>query len=118
MRTAGLQSKLEGLEARLAQLDVELAVPAPSPIRLHPSHSDPYRSKTGKLAATLPDPDVRPSALDALRGLIKQVVVYDGPDGTMLELEGALAAMVGLAQKRKNPPVRAGFPYAGCGDQI
>jgi len=63
MRTAGLQSKLEGLEARLAQPDVELAVPAPSPIRLHPNLSELYRRKTGEFAATLADPMSAPRHL-------------------------------------------------------
>ena len=103
IRTPGLQSKLEALEARLAQLDTELAAPAPSPVRLHPNLAELYRRKTGELAATLADPDIGPSALDALRGLIEQVTVYDGPDGTTLDLEGALSAMVGLAQNEKSP---------------
>lgn len=101
IRTQGLQGKLEELEARLARLDAELAAPAPSPLRLHPNLSELYRRKTAELAATLADPDVGPSAIDALRSLIERVTIDEGPEGTTLDIEGALAAMIGLAQNDK-----------------
>lgn len=40
-RTAGLQAKLDALEGRKAALEAELAVPAPSPVRLHPNLGAP-----------------------------------------------------------------------------
>jgi DNA invertase Pin-like site-specific DNA recombinase len=104
LRTAGLKDRLEDLEARLAELDAKLKAPAPSPIRLHPNLTEIYRRKVGDLAATLSDPEIRTSALETIRGLITRVTVCDGADGITLQLEGALTAMIGLAQNDKSPP--------------
>ena len=98
MRNQGLKGKLEDLEARLAQLDAELATPPPSPVRLHPNLSELYRQKVTELAATLNDAEMRTPALEVIRGLIERVTVHDGPDGVVLDLEGAITSMIGLAQ--------------------
>ncbi|MDO9526175.1 MAG: recombinase family protein [Gemmobacter sp.] len=98
LRTPGLKAKLEDLEARLASLDEALAAPAPSPIRLHPNLSELYRRKVAELAVTLSDPDIRTQALETIRGLIERVTVRILDDQITLELDGALSAMVGLAQ--------------------
>ena len=98
LRTPGLKSKLEDLEARLAELDKALSAPAPSAVRLHPNLSEVYRRKVAELAITLSDPDIRTKALETIRGLIASVTVRATADGITLELEGALSAMVGLAQ--------------------
>ena len=52
---------------------------------------------------TLADPEIRAPALELIRSLISRVTVLDGPDGVSLELEGALTAMIGLAQNVKSP---------------
>ncbi len=98
LRTPGLKGRLEALEARLAELDAALEAPAPSPVRLHPNLAEMYRRKVAELAATLQDPEIRTPALETIRGLIERVVVRVSAAGITLELEGALAAMVGLAQ--------------------
>lgn len=98
LRTPGLKSKLEDLEARLAELDKALSAPAPSAVRLHPNLSEVYRRKVTELAVTLSDPDIRTKALETIRGLIASVTVRATADGITLELEGALSAMVGFAQ--------------------
>ena len=103
LRTAGLKERLEGMETRLAELDVKLAAPAPSPVRLHPNLSEIYRNKVTELATTLADPEIRTTALEIVRSLITRVTVVEGPDGLTLDLEGALAAMIGLAQNNKIP---------------
>ncbi len=103
LRTQGLLDKMKMLEARLAEIDEDLAAPLPPPVRLHPNLSELYRRKTADLAATLADPDVGAGALDALRGLIERVTVYETPEGVTLDLEGALTAMIGLAQNAKSP---------------
>ena len=98
LRTPGLKGKLEELEVRLAEIDQDLTAPAPSPVRLHPNLSEMYRRKVAALAETLADPEIRTPALETIRGLIEAVTVHVTPEGSKLELEGALAAMVGLAQ--------------------
>ncbi len=99
LRTPGLKDKLEGLEARVTALDEALAAPAPSPVRLHPNLSELYRRKVTELAATLTDPGIRVQALEVVRGLIEGVTVHvDADDAVTLDLEGALTAMLSLAQ--------------------
>ena len=99
LRTPGLKEKLEDLEARVTALDEALTAPAPSPVRLHPNLSDLYRRKVTELSATLADPGIRAQALEVVRGLIERVTVHTGAEGAVtLDLEGALTAMLSLAQ--------------------
>jgi len=53
--------------------------------------------------STLMDPEIRTQGLEALRGLIERVTVKHGSNGIVLTLDGALTAMIGLAQNAKNP---------------
>ena len=99
LRTPGLKDRLEDLESRLAALDDALAAPPTSPVRLHPNLSELYRRKVTELAATLNDPAIRTPALETVRGLIERVTVHmDDSDAVTLELDGALTAMLELAQ--------------------
>ncbi|MBW4976191.1 recombinase family protein [Roseovarius mucosus] len=98
LRTAGLKTKLEEMEARLAEISTKLAAPAPSPVRLHPQLSEIYRRKVEELSKTLADPDIRPMALETIRGLIKSVTVHETASGVRIDLYGAITALVGLAQ--------------------
>jgi hypothetical protein len=75
LRTAGLKTKLEEMEARLAEVDAKLSAPAPSLVRLHPQLSQIYRRKVEKLSETLADPEIRPMALETIRGLIESVTI-------------------------------------------
>jgi len=102
LRTPGLKVRLEALETRLDELDATLAAPLPTPVRLHPNLSEMYKKKVTELAATLADPEIRPAALEIIRALITRVTVLDGQNGLTLELDGALTAMIGLAQNGKN----------------
>ena len=56
-----------------------------------------------ELAVTLANPDIRTAALKVVRVLITRVTFQRGVEGLTLELEGALTAMIGLAQNEKNP---------------
>jgi site-specific DNA recombinase len=42
--------------------------------------------------------NIRTPALEAIRGLIERVTVLDDPAGITLDLEGAVTAMIDLAQ--------------------
>ena len=98
LRTAGLKTKLEDMEARLAEINTKLTAPAPSPVRLHPQLSEIYRRKVEELSQTLADPEIRPMALETMRGLIQSVTIVETADGMRIELDGAITALVGLAQ--------------------
>jgi hypothetical protein len=75
-----------------------------SEIRLRPNPVEFYRKKVAGLAATLADPEIRPAALETIRGLITRVTVFANPERITLALDGALTAMIGLTQNDKSPP--------------
>ncbi len=99
MRAPGLQQKLDELEGRRAVLETELAAAPGTPIRLMPNLADVYREKVTVLHEALTGADGT-EALEAVRGLIDQVVVRPAEAGTGLEVEliGEIAAMLRLAQ--------------------
>jgi hypothetical protein len=76
-------------------------------VRLHPNLSELYRSKVADLAQALSDPSIRTGALEIIRGLIERVTIKHERDGVQIELEGALAAMIGLAQNEQSRPEAA-----------
>lgn len=51
-----------------------------------------------ELAQTLADPSIRTAALEIIRGLITRVTIHETDTGVKIELEGAITAMIGLAQ--------------------
>ncbi|ARE85368.1 resolvase [Roseovarius mucosus] len=98
LRTAGLKTKLEEMELRLAEIDAKLQAPEPTAVRIHPQLSEIYRRKVEGLSETLADPEIRPMALDTIRGLIQSVTVHETTSGVRIDLDGAITALVGLAQ--------------------
>jgi hypothetical protein len=118
LRTAGLKTKLEEMEARLAEIDVKLAAPAPSPVRLHPQLSEIYRRKVEELSKTLADPEIRPMALETMRGLIQSVTVHETVDGVRIDLAGAITALVGLAQPGADAILRVGSVEVVAGGRV
>lgn len=100
LRTPGLLQRLNDTEAKKFELETQLSAPAPSPVRLHPGLPEIYRKKVADLTASLKDDTIRPRALDALRGLIERVSVHASGTsiGPVLELEGAITAMIERAQ--------------------
>ena len=98
LRTAGLKIKLEEMELRLAEIDAKLRAPEPTAVRIHPQLSEIYRRKVEELSETLADPGIRPMALETIRGLIQSVTVHEMASGVRIDLDGAITALVGLAQ--------------------
>ena len=114
LRTPGLLAQLQDLEAQKAKLEAQLASPAPEPVRLHPNLSVLYKRKVEDLTASLADPSIRQQALDMIRGLIARVIVRhdEEEDQIVLELEGALTAMLDAAQ------AGAGAGIDGCSVKV
>ena len=105
-RTAGLQQRLEELEARKAALEQELAADPPPPVRLHPNLAQVYRAKVERLHVALADPGLRDEALGILRGLIERVVIHpagdsSADDGLQIELAGEIVKMIELGLDAK-----------------
>jgi site-specific DNA recombinase len=74
----------------------------PPPL-LHPQMADIYRTKVTQLAKALQEPESRPEATEALRGLVDAIVLTPDQAGETLgiELRGNLAAMLGATRKTK-----------------
>jgi len=113
--------KLQGLEQRRTQVEELLSAPPPSPVALYPNLSEIYKRKVTAMAAALADPAIRTQALESIRGLIGSVTVQSGPNGITLELDGAITAMLDLAQpgaahtiNQSSVKVVAGARYAFC----
>ena len=100
-RTAGLQQRLEELEARKAALEQDLAADPPPPVRLHPNLAQVYRSKVERLHEALADPALHDEALGILRGLIERVVIHPAEDGLQVEIVGEIVKMIELSLDAK-----------------
>jgi site-specific DNA recombinase len=100
LRSAGVQQRLDGLEARKAELERALnTAPSPAP-RLHPKLAEVYRQRVETLATALGGPDSS-EALEVIRSLIERVVLHPAPDGQRgfeIELVGEIAAMAKLGR--------------------
>ncbi len=97
LRAAGLQTKLDELEARKVALETDVAAaPAAAP-RLHPNLAEVYRRKVQSLQDALRDATMHAEALEILRGLVDRVVVTPADSGFAIELIGAIAQMVKLS---------------------
>ena len=119
MRSAGLQQKLTELEQRRIVLEAELAsMPAPAS-RLMPNLAEVYRAKVTELQAALHGTDGT-AALEAVRGLIEQVVVRPVVAGKGMEIEliGEIAAMLRLAQGSSPRSGAPGPDMFGCSIKV
>jgi hypothetical protein len=78
---------------------------APSaPATLPPNAADIYQRQVADLQAALNDPAVKAAAVETLRGLVAKIVLTPDetqPDGSRVELHGALAAILHLGQQQK-----------------
>jgi hypothetical protein len=65
--------------------------------------ADIYRTKVTQLARALQEPESRPEATEALRGLVDAIVLTpdQGEEALRIELRGNLAAMLGAARETK-----------------
>ena len=74
----------------------------PPPL-LHPQMAEMYRTKVTQLARALQDPESRPEATEALRGLVDAIVLTpdQGEETLRIELRGNLAAMLGATVQTK-----------------
>jgi hypothetical protein len=104
LRTPGLLAKIEDLERRKAELEMQFEAPAPSPVQLHPNLADLYRQKTTALCEARTDPLIRDEAITILRSLIEEVRLDSGPDGWTAELKGEITSLVALGTQRYKAP--------------
>jgi hypothetical protein len=112
MYTPALKERMKALEARKAEIEVEMArAEPPSVVRLHPNAAEVYRRKVAELELALNDDSIKAEAADVLRSLIDRVVltpVAEAPDGIDARLYGALAAVLALSNPDKQKLPAAG----------
>jgi site-specific DNA recombinase len=105
LRAAGLQQRLDELEARRIEIEQGLAAEPTSPVRLHPNLAQVYRRQVDRLQHALNDPEIRNEALQILRGLIEHVSIGPAENGLEIEIVGEIAKMIelGIGNKTKQP---------------
>ena len=107
LKGASVQTKLEALEARQAEVAKELAGLSDEPVRLHPNLAALYRRKVAALQDLLESDATRTEAIEIIRSLVDQVIFRPTAEaGLEVELVGDIAGMVHLAQNsNENSPV-------------
>jgi site-specific DNA recombinase len=91
------------LEARKAELQSRLNAPE-MPELLHPRMSDIYREEVGSLCSALENKESRTGAVEAIRALIKTILLEPDGDELKITLKGDLAGMLSAARDSKRPP--------------
>jgi hypothetical protein len=92
-----IKAKLDGLEARRAEIQAESDKPAPDVIPPHPKAEFLWQAKIQALSANLRDGPEGQPLREALRNLIERVTLAPNPTATpgfVVEVEGALAALL------------------------
>nr|WP_237051384.1 recombinase family protein [Magnetospirillum sp. ME-1] len=105
-RAPGLQTQLDDLERRKADLERRLSEPhAPQP-RLHPNLAEVYHTRVTSLHDALADPASSTEAIEIIRSLIERIEVRPTEGkGFEIELIGDIANMIelGLETKKAAP---------------
>ena len=111
-RAAGLQTQLDGLEARRIELSGKLSAPVPSQPRLHPNIAQVYRDKVERLQEALHAGDDGQAALETARNLIDKIVLTPASSGAGFEIEliGEIASMIRLGLAQTETGSRANGP--------
>jgi site-specific DNA recombinase len=109
LRSPGLKEKHLALEARVEAIDAPLTTAAPAPVRLNPNLSELHRRKVTELAVSLADPAIAQHTREVISGLIERGSVRWEDSQAVMILDGALTALVGLAQNAKGPALAG--PY-------
>ena len=77
-------------------LETEIAASSIPVPRLHPKLAELYQKKVSDLHVALRDPSTRSEAIELLRGLINEVILYPTDTGFEIELVGEIAKMIAL----------------------
>ena len=94
---ASVNGRLHELERRRTTVEAQLASSAAPAPRLHPNLAEFYRQKMAQLAETLARDDSA-EARELVRGLVDAVVLTPEDGRLQVEVRGALAAILSLAQ--------------------
>ncbi|WP_094020886.1 zinc ribbon domain-containing protein [Maliponia aquimaris] len=105
-----MKSKMDGLEARKAELEAQLAAePDKTPVLLHPGLADRYRAEVASLNAALDNPATKAEATLIIRSLLSEIRLIPDDESLALELVGELAGLLSLNKAETTNP-RGGKP--------
>ncbi len=102
IRGTSMADELQALETRKAELQRQLAIDPPAPVRLHPNLAEVYRQRVENLREALNGDNAREEATAILRDLIDEVRLVPIDGQLAIYLVGNLAAILELSAK-KNP---------------
>jgi site-specific DNA recombinase len=98
-----LKEELLALEQRQEELEREIArAPEPQPL-LHPNLAELYRQKVAELHTALEHPTLAAEAVAKIRALIDAIVLTPEDGQLRVDLTGALAGILSVAQKDQGP---------------
>lgn len=85
--TRPLMERLKGLEAEAVALEAKLAEPVADLPDLHPNIAELYRRKVERLSEALSQPEECNEAAEALRAVIKEIILTPGPKPGQIHAE-------------------------------
>jgi hypothetical protein len=100
-----MKEKMDGLEARKNELQATLATLSEPPPLLHPEMANFYRVQVTELYEALQEETEakRLRASEALRSLIKAIILTPEDGELKIDVRGDLAGILNVSLKRKNP---------------
>ena len=100
-RTSGaLLDRLETLEREKHKLQIEMAKPAPTSIRIHPNVAEHYVAMIGNLRDWLNRVETKAEAATILRTLIEEIRLHPINGELQIELCGDLTLLLNFAEMR------------------
>ncbi len=100
-----MKSKMDGLEARKAELETQLAAETDEPpVMLHPGLADRYRAEVAKLSEALGNSATRAEATSIIRSLLTEIRLIPEEKTLAVELVGELAGLLSLGRDETTTP--------------
>ena len=97
---ASLLDRLETLEREKHKLQIEVARPAPTSIRIHPNIAEHYVSMIGNLCDWFNRAETKAEAATILRTLVEEIRLHPINSELQIELCGDLASLFNFAEMR------------------
>ena len=116
MYSASMKNRMSELETQKANIEMELALPEPSPIVIPADLPELYKGQLGDLVKALNNEAIKSEAGEIIRRLVDKVVLSPGDDAGEMkaELYGDLAEILALSDMNANKRGQPDLERAGC----